>query len=261
MEERVKSFSDLHQNQQPLPPPPPPQASFPIATSQGTYIVQVPKTQIYRVPPPENALIVERHLNPVNQKNPRWSFLFWFFIVVAIVVVVVGICAAIIYFSINPKSPTFVVSKVIVQNQNSHNHLSDPPQYHITLSSENPNEGMGIIYQDGGSSKLSFKQKEIATGKPPSLYQGNKDIKAIRFDLTGLNVVLPHEIIKSMKGGGNNASKKASVSLSLSVNVPVKMKIAFIKSWNMNMAITCNFRVSSLAKDIHVLSEDCHTKL
>ncbi|KAK2659702.1 hypothetical protein Ddye_006235, partial [Dipteronia dyeriana] len=28
----------------------------------GTFIVRVPKDQIYRVPPPENALIIERHL-------------------------------------------------------------------------------------------------------------------------------------------------------------------------------------------------------
>lgn len=164
------------------------------------------------------------------------------------------------YFTVHPKAPIFVVSKVVVQNQNSHDHLSDPPKYHITLTSENPNGGLGIIYQDGGSSKLSFKKQEIAAGKPPSLYQDNNEIRAIRFDLAGLDdVVLPHAILKSMKD--NKPSKKSSVSLSLSVNAQVKTKVGLITSWNMNMAITCNFKVSSLAKNIRVLSQECQTKL
>ncbi|XP_026395842.1 NDR1/HIN1-like protein 13 [Papaver somniferum] len=223
---------------QQLLPPPPGQAAFPITTGSGrTYIVQVPKTQIYRVPPPENALIIERHLKPENQENPRCSFLFWFFIIIGVILVVLGATVAVIYFTVRPQEPIYLVDKVVVQNQDSSPHR---PQYHITLRSRNPNERMGISYQDGGSATLSYKQSQIAKGNPPSLYQDNKETKNIRIDLKSLHIVLPHEVLKSMKETTPKAN--ARIALMLRVNVPMTMKIAFIRSWDLNMEITCNFR-------------------
>lgn len=39
------------------------------AFMSGTYVVQIPKDKIYRVPPPENALIAERHRNNRGNNN------------------------------------------------------------------------------------------------------------------------------------------------------------------------------------------------
>jgi len=43
--------------------------------SAGIYVVQVPKDQIYRVPPPENAILAEHHGKPFrsNKKKPHRS--------------------------------------------------------------------------------------------------------------------------------------------------------------------------------------------
>ncbi|PQM41445.1 hypothetical protein Pyn_20596 [Prunus yedoensis var. nudiflora] len=60
----------------PQPPPPNPQQlilsnsnSSTANFRSGTYIVRVPKDQIYRVPPPEHATIVERHGTRVSTKS------------------------------------------------------------------------------------------------------------------------------------------------------------------------------------------------
>ncbi|OMO94284.1 hypothetical protein COLO4_16431 [Corchorus olitorius] len=71
------------------------------AFRSGTYVIQVPKDQIYRVPPPENALIAQRHQNnniQGNKDTPCCSRL-WCCIVFIIVVLllVLAILAWIIY--------------------------------------------------------------------------------------------------------------------------------------------------------------------
>ncbi|KAL5777153.1 hypothetical protein ACOSP7_010079 [Xanthoceras sorbifolium] len=54
----------------------------------GTFIVRVPKGQIYRVPPPENALIVESHNTVNNKGRPCCS---WFCCVLIIVILVLAV--------------------------------------------------------------------------------------------------------------------------------------------------------------------------
>ncbi|XVE60470.1 hypothetical protein DITRI_Ditri05aG0131300 [Diplodiscus trichospermus] len=67
----------------------------------GTYVVQVPKDLIYRVPPPENALIAERHRNTHqgNNNDNRWccSRLWTWLLVIVIIVLLLGIIAGIVY--------------------------------------------------------------------------------------------------------------------------------------------------------------------
>ncbi|CAI9259514.1 unnamed protein product [Lactuca saligna] len=54
----------------------------------GTYVVQVPKDRIYRTPPPENALIVERYRNsPAKKQSNCVKYLL---ISIAIIVLLLG---------------------------------------------------------------------------------------------------------------------------------------------------------------------------
>ncbi|XVF39496.1 hypothetical protein PTKIN_Ptkin01aG0039200 [Pterospermum kingtungense] len=71
------------------------------AFRSGTYVVQVPKDRIYRVPPPENALIAERHRNNQgsNCNNYRrcCSRRMCWFLSLVILVMVLGFIAFIVY--------------------------------------------------------------------------------------------------------------------------------------------------------------------
>ncbi|XWS15024.1 hypothetical protein CRYUN_Cryun35bG0059100 [Craigia yunnanensis] len=94
MEERVtiatntnnpNPHQEIVQVQQPQP-----------AFRPGTYVVQVPKDQIiYRVPPPENALIADRHQGNNNRRccSRPWSWL----LSLAILVLVLVIIALVVY--------------------------------------------------------------------------------------------------------------------------------------------------------------------
>ncbi|KAJ0086574.1 hypothetical protein Patl1_08502 [Pistacia atlantica] len=59
----------------------------------STYVVQIPKDQVYRVPPPENALIVERH--DKEKAKSCCSCCICCGVFIAIVVIAIGIMAAI----------------------------------------------------------------------------------------------------------------------------------------------------------------------
>ncbi|TKY60294.1 hypothetical protein E2542_SST17390 [Spatholobus suberectus] len=151
-----------------LPPLPPPPGRH--GHGHDTYIVQFPKDQVYRVPPPENALIVEQYRNPTTEKKRRRCccfcsrrFLLTLAIIVVAVVAIAGITLATLFFVFKPKAPGFTVSHVAVRgNKNS--------EYEVSLRVKNPNGRLGIGYENGDVSLL-FRETKAATGKFPTLKQ------------------------------------------------------------------------------------------
>lgn len=74
-------------------PAPPPSEKPPSPT--GTYVIQIPKDQVYRVPPPENA---RRYANYNRRKTRRCGFcccLCWLIGLLFILIVLLGIAAGV----------------------------------------------------------------------------------------------------------------------------------------------------------------------
>ncbi|KAK9270726.1 hypothetical protein L1049_026309 [Liquidambar formosana] len=209
MEERCPPAGDGNRDHEPDP--------LPERTSRaGTYVVQVPKDQIYRVPPPEHALIAERRRNPL------------------------GISSIVL----KPKDPKSYIEHVLVKTMHAFPH---------TLCRQNPNAKTGIFYNQGGNVSLSFGQQEIAVGKYPIFYQGHEN-STFNTDLNVSNTVLPKEIERSMK----SENSKVHISLSLLMNAPLKLKMGGVKSESRKIVVTCNLMLDTLAKDTHILSQECH---
>uniref|UniRef100_A0A5B7C1F1 Uncharacterized protein n=1 Tax=Davidia involucrata TaxID=16924 RepID=A0A5B7C1F1_DAVIN len=61
------------------------------AFPSGTYVIQVPKDQIYRVPPPKDALLAECHRNPPRQNKSCCTCFLCIFIITLILGLVGGI--------------------------------------------------------------------------------------------------------------------------------------------------------------------------
>ncbi|KAK9990214.1 hypothetical protein SO802_025199 [Lithocarpus litseifolius] len=190
-----------------LPPAPSPLLITPPSDMYSeTYVIQIPKDQIYRIPPPENALFVERHgKKPVEKKNkarPKcWVWIIGSILaVLALIIALILVTLSIVYRS---KSPSFSVAHVLVKYaQNSTHKHSQSAGYTISLKANNPNEIMGIDYDSGGVVTLSSEGKKIATGEFPSLEQGENGFKKIKVFLKGTKETLPKEIEKSQYIGG-----------------------------------------------------------
>ncbi|KAH7859917.1 hypothetical protein Vadar_007100 [Vaccinium darrowii] len=115
----------------------------------------------------------------------------------------------------------------------------------------NPNQKIGILYEDDGKTSLSFKNKKIGGGKYPSLSQDPKDSTIVHITLAGSTGALPHDVEKSIK----DTKSKTPVSLSLTIDVSVKMKSFVPKSHE--LTVTCDFKVSTLGPGTKILSQKC----
>ncbi|KAK7282801.1 hypothetical protein RIF29_11867 [Crotalaria pallida] len=243
----------------PPPPPPPPQPYDPDSpklqlpyVGPGTYVVQVPKDQVYRVPPPENARIAESYrVSP--RKGKKRSCCCWccvcliFFIIILIILgaIIGGLFSAVL----KPRSPIFSVQHFQLKN-------SSHPIYNITLKVKNPNPKVGIDYKEGGDVSLSLKKKEIASGDYPSFYQAHDDSKEFRLALKASKGTLPKEVDESM----TSMKKKVHLTFKLTIQVPTQMNTWVLQSGTIIYDVTCQVKVDTLAKNTRVLSQECETK-
>lgn len=234
--------------------------SSPSNIRSDTYVIQIPKDQIYRIPPPENAVIAERYRQKPDEKkffSPSKSCILiigGILIVLALIIALTLVALSIIFI---PKAPTFSIARVQVNNpQNSTHKSSQSPGYTISLKAKNPNDEMGINYKGNGDVTLSFKGKKIATGKFPTLYQDEKGYKMIKFSLAGTKATLPKEIAKSLK----DKKSKVPVSLALNAKILVKVNLGMIKTWVKDANVACQFKVSTLGSGIRILSQECQSQ-
>ncbi|XP_041006748.1 NDR1/HIN1-like protein 13 [Juglans microcarpa x Juglans regia] len=246
----------------PRPPPPPPPPPLPSSSLQAhcskTYVIQIPKNQIYRIPPPENAIIAEHYRTPdKNNKNKVCCSSLWIIGVILVAAILIGLALVVLYFMFSPKVPIFSIAHVLAKN-NTHSspHKHSGPRYEISMDVKNPNQFMAISYKHRGVATLSFKGKKIAKGEFPTWYQGENSSKRIKLFLQGANAAVPYEIGKTMNG----KKSKALVSLALDVKVPVKVKFGAIKTWSMDTNVACKLKVSTLGVGSRILSQECHTE-
>lgn len=233
--------------------------------SHETYVIQIPKNQVYRVPPPENALIAERfRKGPETNKakKPRLSRRLLISIVVLIVFIIIAITMLILYLVLSPKGPKFSVIKVVVVIKNSKSSTTiknkhPRPSYEISLVGKNPNTRIGFDYETSEEVSLLFGGKEIANGKFPAFHQERDNSTKLKLVLTNSNNAgLPHEMEKTM----NETKSKGPVSLALEMDVKMKMEFWIIKTWTINFKTNCDFKVSTLGPDSRVVSQKCHCK-
>ncbi|KAI6689337.1 hypothetical protein NL676_026165 [Syzygium grande] len=229
------------------------------AFASDTYVVQIPKDQIYRVPPPENALIVERHRKPAGEKKRSCccSCCCCLFSTIVLIVLAIGILAIVSSVFFKLKNPNFHVDNFLVKNLTKSHDKNTKLVYDVKLKVENPNAYSSFIYEQGGVVSLAFKQKAIATGKYTPFDQDQKTSKAVDVVLNGSNTVLPKEMQESL---ASNQKTKNHVTFALTVNVPARRKIWKIEGSTSRYVALCRFTVDTLGKDARVLSQDCETE-
>lgn len=225
----------------------------PVPRPDDTYVIHFPKDQIYRVPPPENALIVEKHRKPVTKKKPRKSSCLAIVAILFVVFLITGITLLALYLTLSPKDPTFSITQVQVKKPKT---KSSHPGYEISLKVVNPNDKMSVKCESGGGTSLLYRQKNIGKGKFPSLSLGDDESDVIKLDLTGTSAALPSEVQKSIQGTSSKTKTPLSLSLKIS-DLPVKIKYGIIKSWDKNAEVECKFKVDTLGSGTRVLEQDC----
>ncbi|CAI9116329.1 OLC1v1017444C1 [Oldenlandia corymbosa var. corymbosa] len=216
----------------------------------GTYVVQVPKDQVFRVPPLENRRRVQHSTSP-RRDGQRCCFgcstCLCVTILVVMIIVVVGIVGAVIFLT--EDDPTFRIERVTF--------TKPPPGFNFRVQVENPNKYKVVTYdpQRDSDVRLKFKEKEIAKGKFPSNFdQDPKNTTTFGIVLRG-GSNLPKETTQSTNNGNKNS--KSGIPLTLSMNVGVQFKVVGQVINSKRIDVTCSLTVDRLDKDTKILNQDC----
>ncbi|KAK7318591.1 hypothetical protein RJT34_03294 [Clitoria ternatea] len=220
------------------------------------YIVQFPKDQVYRVPPSENALIVEKYRDSKSREKRRGGccsccclcprFMLTILLIIVSIIAVVGIAFAVLYFVFNPVGPTFAVSDVVVVK----NGANKKPGYEVSLKAKNPNGRLGVDYKNGAVWML-YGATEIATGKFPALREDKDETREVKVELSGSSGPLP----KAMADEKPNSH----VDLKLLMKLVVRFASVGVETWDMRANVMCVLKVRGVGNNTGLLSQDCIT--
>ncbi|XP_010917110.1 NDR1/HIN1-like protein 13 [Elaeis guineensis] len=244
------------------PPPPPGHQTAaanlsPAPRLPETYVVQVPREQIYRIPPPENAKLVEQYRNDHDNRRERRPIipcLKWT-ISIALVAGILAATITIIYFLVvRPADPFFSVTRLVLKNPNPRGGSPPKPEYDFTMRVDNPSLRMGYSYEAGGKAILAHHGAGIAVGKTKAFHQGYQNTTTFQLALKGSHVLLPKQIQSSLKGS------KDVIPLSLMIEFSVRKTVGELEMGNKSMDVTCDIKVSGLAKEARIASQECKSK-
>ncbi|KAK1435485.1 hypothetical protein QVD17_01249 [Tagetes erecta] len=219
-------------------------------TYDETYVIQVPKDQIYRVPPPENAIFAEQRRNAVPATKSAFSIkcmLLTALVLSLIVIFITGICLTVA----DKDDPTFRVHRIYVTTKGKAKHKQHA--FDFTLRSKNTNNHAVISFDKGGKASLSFGDRSLAKGQFPMFKQESDSLKYAKLKLvSGSGKTLPKAIQKSMNG-----TSHTSIKLLLGFNVPLRFKVGVFRVKRKTLSIVCNVKVKRLINRARILSQDC----
>ncbi|KAL3630200.1 hypothetical protein CASFOL_023184 [Castilleja foliolosa] len=244
-----------------LPPPAPtkghpslplPPAAAHVARELETYVVQIPRDQIHRVPPPEHARIVESHHNRLANnpaKHHRKTFCYATVISILLVSLAIITIVAIRATLYNPMPLAFTVVRVQAKNLENASKNHKRPEFDVTLRAENPNKRLSVSYKGGSEeASLVYKNKKIGQGKiRPTV---GDDLLVM---MAGNAAALSPEIEKSLNG-------TMEKSMTMMMEVVIEMK-SWVRNESKNLKISCDFKVkNSLANNNKISFQECLTE-
>lgn len=231
----------------PLPPPP-----------GSTFVIQTPRDQVYRVPPPENSKIVENYVKE-NQANKGPGNCVWILIAVATIGVSLGVFFGVIAAIYKPEIPEFEITKfrVIPTPPASHDKKQPKHGYEITLNVKNPNPRMVVFYGGDRYGLLSFEHVKVADGKFEPFAQKAEHSSNLKINLKqSAKVELPSEMEKSMNSTKSKMAESLGFKMFLSTTIS-----SWAKTSHKDVSVICTFKVTTLAKDPRIVYQECSTEV
>ncbi|OVA03887.1 Late embryogenesis abundant protein [Macleaya cordata] len=221
----------------------------------GTYVVQIPKDQIYRVPPPENAHRYQKYARRKHRRNPCCCCLCWILGIIVLLILLTAVAAGVFYLVFRPKEPNYSVENVSIKgiNLTSSSDLTLSPEFDVTVRAENPNKKIGIYYEKGSSVVVSHSNIDLCSGVLPAFYQPTSNVTVFETALKGSGIKLTTTVYNELQ----EQQKKGKIPLGLDLKVPVKIKVGSVKTWTITAKVHCVITVNKLAMDSKIVSKDC----
>ncbi|CAH2060782.1 unnamed protein product [Thlaspi arvense] len=234
------NFSSGEFPRKPAPPP-------------ATYVIKVPKDQIYYVPPPEREHLIQRlSRKKVNRSRFRCC-LCSFLATIFIVIVLAGISLATLYLVFRPESSKYSVEGFSVSGINLTSSSPISPKFNVTVKSRNGNGKIGIYYEKGSTVDVYYNDVDLCNGALPTFYQPAMNVTVIKTALTGSRIQLTSAMRKEMR---DELSKK-TMPFKLKIKAPVKIKVGSVKTWTITVKVNCDVTVDKLTAPSSIVSGKC----
>lgn len=240
---RTLLSDSLDRGQKPVPPPPPP----------GTYVIQLPKEQIFNFPPPENQKKYRSLSNNKPRRNSCRVCLCYTISLLFIFVIALAIATGVIYLVFKPEAPSYSVSEIAIRGMNVTSLATISPQFDVSVRADNKNKKIGIYYQTGSEVEVSYGDVILSNGVLPVFYQPSKNVTVFNTVLKGSNVVLANAVRAKL----GNEQKQGNVPFRLKVKAPVKLKVGAVKTWEINIKVKCDISVDAVNEKSRIISRDC----
>ncbi|KAE8037693.1 hypothetical protein FH972_010260 [Carpinus fangiana] len=226
--------------------------------SPGTYVIHIPKDQVYRVPPPENARRFQSLTRRKVNRRPCCLCLCWLLGLLVVFLILVGIAAGIFYLVFKPESPNYSIDNITIGGLNltaaaTTSVLTVSPEFDVTVRADNPNDKIGIYYRKDSSVEIYYSDVRLCNGVLPVFYQPSNNMTEFRTALKGSGIVLT----STMKNSLVQAQTQGEVPLELKIRAPVKIKVGSVKTWTITVKVDCEITVDKLTADAKIISRDC----
>ncbi|KAL1816857.1 hypothetical protein ACET3Z_019431 [Daucus carota] len=236
------------------PPHSPPPQSKPAAAPGSTYVIQLPKDQIYRRPPPENAERMKKLAKTNRRRSNRLCRCLGYTLAAAILLLILlGIAAAVFYFVYKPESPKYTVDSIAITGFNLSSSRPISPEFDVSISANNPNDKIGIYYKKKSSVQVYYSDDRLSAGVLPVFYQPVNNVTVFKTALRGNNIVLSRADHSELL----TAQTQKKVPLKLNLKAPIKIKVGGVKTWTINVKVKCDLTVDSLTAKSKIVSKHC----
>ncbi|PIN06897.1 hypothetical protein CDL12_20540 [Handroanthus impetiginosus] len=242
--------SSKQSDQIPKPPIPPPSNPIP---PPPAYVVQLPREQILRYPPPENARKIEAFKRHKNRRSCCRRCCCCTLCLLLFLIVAAAVSAGVMYLVFNFKSPKYTVTNISINGMNLTSAAPISPGFDVSIRAENPNGKVSIYYLNHSAVNVFYKDVKLSDGVLPAFYQPKKNVTVLRTSLRGSDVVFGSAVKTALRNG----QKQGKVPLVLNVEAPVKIKVGSVKTWEITVKVKCDVVVDALNKKANILSKDC----
>ncbi|KAL9244363.1 hypothetical protein vseg_018146 [Gypsophila vaccaria] len=222
----------------------------------GTYVVQVPKDRIFRVPPPENEHKFKLYTKKKSNRSCCRCCICSIISTILILAVLLGLTFGTLYLIYHPKSPTYTIQKVQVKGVNvtaQSGATTIKPVFNITVEINNRNGKIGFYYEKDSEINIYRDGVNLCDGKLPVFYQPPNSVTVVSTELSGSGMVLS----KSAREKLLTEQKNGKVPLQMDVKIPLKVKIGSVKSWTATVKVKCDVTLSALTPNAKVVSKKC----
>ncbi|MFS8007525.1 putative Late embryogenesis abundant protein, LEA_2 subgroup [Helianthus anomalus] len=240
------------------PPPdavkPPPISDHKPLLPQGTYVIQIPKDQIYRIPPPENSRKAQKLANRKPKRSCCCRCFCWTLAALFILLILLAVAAGVLYLVFRPEKLKYSFDNVSVTGINLTSSAPISPKITVGMRSENPNDKLTVFYVGKGSSvDVHYGDVKLCNGVLPTFRQDANNVTVIQTVLRGENIVLARDVHSRLV----KQERERRVPLKLTVKAPLKVKVGAVKTWEMKVTVKCDVAVDRFVQKSKIVSKSC----